>query len=62
MPFLVLVLLFCLLVLDEIQLLVVETILVFGFFVGASDSGGDGLENVGSAGREFCLLGRGGGG
>ena len=58
-PFLVLVLLFCLL--DEIQLLAVETILVLGFFVGASDSGGEGSENVGSAGRESCWCGRGGG-
>ena len=46
-PFLVLVLiLFCLFVHDEIQLLAVETILVLGFFLAVSDSGGKGYKNV----------------
>ncbi len=54
-------LIFCLFVLDEIQLLAVEMILVFSFFVGVSDSGGEGSENVGSARREFCWHSCGGG-
>ena len=60
-PFLVLVPLFCLFVLDEVQLLVVETILVLGFFVGASDPSDEGLKNVGSVGRDSCWRSRGGG-
>ena len=61
MPFLIFVLLFCLFVLDEIQLLVVETILVLGFFLGASNSGSKGSENIGSVGQDSCWCGCGGG-
>ena len=49
MPFLILVFLLGFLVLDEVQLLVMEAILVFGFFVGASDAGCERAKNIGGA-------------
>ena len=52
---------FCFLVFDKVQLLALEMILVLGLLVGANDAGGEGLEDVGSAGQEAGWCGRGGG-
>jgi hypothetical protein len=55
MPFVVHVFLVCILLFDVVQLLVLDLGLVFGFFVGAGDSGCERSEDVGGVGCEAVV-------